>query len=150
MAFWLMKTEPSYFSIDDLKRQKISMWDGVRNYQARNFMRAMKKGDTVLVYHSNKAPVGIAGIAEIVRVAYPDPTQFDVANEHHDKKATLETPRWDAVNIRFVKKFKQVLTLHELKNDPHFETMPVTQKGSRLSVQPVSEHHFKRVYKLGT
>ena len=144
--FWLMKTEPSCYAIDDLKREKVGKWDGVRNYQARNILRDdMKVGDRVLFYHSNIEPVGIVGIAEVVRGAYPDPTQFDVTNEHYDAISTKENPRWVAVDVKFVKKFIIPCTLASLKNDSFFNDMVVTQKGMRLSVQPVLKKHYERI-----
>ena len=144
--FWLMKTEPSCYAIDDLKREKVGKWDGVRNYQARNMLRDdMKVGDRVLFYHSNIEPVGIVGIAEVVRGAYPDPTQFDSKNEHYDAISTKENPRWVAVDVKFIKKFIIPCTLASLKNDSFFNDMVVTQKGMRLSVQPVQKKHYERI-----
>lgn len=143
-----MKSEPSCYSIDDLKRDRVGMWDDVRNYQARNFMRAMKKGDRVLFHHSSCEVIGIVGVAEVVKEAYPDPTQFDTKSYKHDPKSTKDRPLWDAVDVRLVEKFKEPLTLQELKNDPSFSDMLVVKRGMRLSVQPVSEKHFKRIIKL--
>jgi len=142
-----MKSEPTCYSIDDLKRDGVGMWGDVRNYQARNFMRDMRKGDTVLFYHSNVEPIGIVGIATVAREAYPDPTQFDSSSYKFDPQSKKEDPRWSAVDLRFTKKFKQPCTLRELKNDPAFADMLVTQKGMRLSVQPVAEKHVKRILK---
>lgn len=124
------------------------MWDGVRNYQARNFMRAMKKGDQILFYHSSDAPIGIAGLAEVSKEAYPDPTQFDPKADHYDPKATKEKPIWSVVEVAFKKKFKNLLTLAEIKNDPVLKDMTVAKQGSRLSVMPVSEEHFQRILNL--
>jgi predicted RNA-binding protein with PUA-like domain len=146
--FWLMKSEPSCYSIDDLKSQKIGMWDDVRNYQARNYMREMKKGDMVLFYHSSCDVIGIVGIATVHKEAYPDPTQFDEESYKYDPKSTKENPRWSSVDLKFVEKFKEPLTLSELKLDPSFEGMLVIKRGMRLSVQPVSEKHAKRILKL--
>lgn len=143
-----MKSEPSCYSIDDLRQQGKGMWDGVRNYQARNFMRAMKKGDQILFYHSSDAPIGVAGLAEVVSEAYPDPTQFDPKADHYDAKATKEKPIWSVVEVQFKKKFKHLLTLAEIKNDPVLKDMTVAKQGSRLSVMPVSEEHFQRVLEL--
>ena len=148
MAYWLMKSEPSCYSIDDLKREKVGMWDDVRNYQARNFMREMKRGDTVLFYHSSAEPTGIVGLATVAKEAYPDPSQFDTKSYKYDPKSTKENPRWSSVDVRFVEKFKEPLTLQELKNDPAFEGMLVVKRGMRLSVQPVSEKHFKKILKM--
>lgn len=145
MQFWLMKSEPSCYSINDLKRARVGMWDDVRNYQARNFMKDMKKNDKVLFYHSSVEPVGIVGIAEVAREAYPDPTQFDTQSYKYDSKSRTDNPRWVAVDLRFVEKFNEPLTLHELKNDSFFADMLVTKRGTRLSVQPVSKKHFNRI-----
>ncbi len=144
-----MKSEPTCYSIDDLKRDRVGIWDDVRNYQARNFMRDdMKKGDLVLFYHSNSSVIGIVGIAKIDRSAYPDPTQFEISSYKYDAKSKIENPRWISVNLRFVKKFSEPITLAELKNDPFFSEMLVVKKGMRLSVQPVLEKHFNRVVEL--
>ncbi len=148
MNYWLMKSEPSCYGIDDLKIDGVGMWDDVRNYQARNFMRSMKKGDGVLFYHSSTDPIGIVGIAEVACEAYPDPTQFDTKSYKCDPKSTQENPRWVSVNLKFKKKFSETLTLSELKLDPFFKDMLVVKKGMRLSVQPVHEKHFNAVLKL--
>ena len=111
MSYWLMKSEPSVFSIEDLRKKKTAGWDGVRNYQARNFMRAMKVGDRALFYHSNAEPSGIAGVAEVVRAAYPDPTQFDRKDGHYEPRATRQRPLWDQVDVRFVEAFPRVIAL---------------------------------------
>lgn len=149
MRYWLIKSEPECYSIDDLKRDKIGVWDDIRNYQARNSMRDdMKKGDVAFFYQSSADVIGIVGVATIVKEAYPDPTQYDKKSEGYDAKATKENPRWFAVDVKFKEKFKTPLTLGELKNDPAFSGMVVTQKGSRLSVQPVGEKHAERILKL--
>ena len=140
-----MKSEPSCYGIDDLKRDRVGMWDDVRNYQARNYMREMKKGDMVLFYHSSCDVIGIVGIAEVAKEAYPDSTQFDKKSYKYDSKSTEENPRWVSVDLRFKKKFKEPLTLNELKLDPAFADMLVVKKGMRLSVQPVAEKHFKKI-----
>lgn len=142
---WLMKSEPDVYSIDDLERDGSTVWEGVRNYQARNFMREMKLGDLVLFYHSNAKPPGIVGLGEIVREHYPDPFQFDEASDYFDPKSPKENPRWSTVDVGFVEKFPRMLSLEEMKNDPAFEGMLVIQKGSRLSVQPVEERHYQIV-----
>jgi predicted RNA-binding protein with PUA-like domain len=150
MAYWLMKSEPSVFSIDDLKREGQTCWDGVRNYQARNFMRdQMKLSDRVLFYHSNATPTGVAGIAEIVREAYPDHTAFDPADPHYDPKSDPNAPTWVMVDIGYVATFPRFVTLDEIKAEPGLAGIVVAQKGSRLSVQPVSEEHFKFLCMLG-
>lgn len=144
-----MKTEPSCYGIDDLKRDKTGMWDDVRNYQARNFIRDdMQKGDKVLFYHSSTDVVGVAGLAEISKEAYPDPTQFDAKSDKFDPKSKKEKPQWYSVDVRFVEKFEEPFTLLELKNDPFFKDMLVTKQGMRLSVQPVDKKHYDRIVKL--
>lgn len=149
MRYWLMKSEPSCYSIDDLKRDRVGMWDDVRNYQARNFMRDdMRKGDKVLFYHSSTNPTGVVGIAEIAREGYPDPTQFDATSYKFDPKSTQEKPRWISVDLKFIEKFKEPFTLQELKLDSFFNDMLVVKQGMRLSVQPVAEKHFNRILKM--
>jgi len=144
MNYWLMKSEPGVYSIDDLARDGKTMWDGVRNYQARNFMRdQMQSGDLVFFYHSNAEPSGIAGIAKVTGKAYPDPTAFDKKDVHFDPKSKKEAPTWYLVDVAFVQKWKQVLALEEIKKIKGLEGMLLLQKGSRLSVQPVSEKHWK-------
>jgi len=145
---WLMKSEPETFSIDDLERKGCEPWDGVRNYQARNFMREMAVGDLVIFYHSNAKPPGAAGIGRIGREAYPDPTQFDKKSKHYDPKSNKDDPRWSLVDVEFVEKFATEISLQALKDDPALKDMLVNQKGSRLSVQPVDKKHFKRVLKV--
>ena len=148
MKYWLMKSEPSCYSIDDLKHEKIGMWDGVRNYQARNLFREMKKGDRAFFYHSSADVVGIVGVMEIIKEAYPDPTQFNPKADHYDPKSSKENPRWLTVDVKFIRKFSHPVTLSELKNDPFFKDLLVVRKGMRLSVQPVSEKHFSHILKL--
>ena len=148
MRYWLMKSEPSCYSIDDLKRDRVGMWDDVRSYQARNFMREQKRGDIVFFYHSSCETIGIVGIATVRKEAYPDPTQFDTTSYKCDPKSDPKNPRWDAVDLAFVEKFDEPLTLHELKLDPHFADMLVIKRGMRLSVQPVTNVHAKRILKL--
>ncbi|MHB8652066.1 MAG: EVE domain-containing protein [Minisyncoccota bacterium] len=151
MSYWLIKTEPSSYSIDDLKREGRTPWSGVRNFQARNFMRdEMKVGDLALFYHSNTDPIGIAGIAEVANLPYPDPTQFEKKSPYYDPRATTEKPIWFLVDFKFVKKFKNILPLTELKTSPFFADMPVTQTGSRLSIQPVSKKHFEKITTLAS
>ena len=148
MKYWLMKSEPGSYSIQDLERDGSTCWDGVRNYQARNFMRdEMRKGDRVLFYHSGANPPAVAGVAEVCRAAYPDPTALDPKSDYHDPKATEEDPRWYMVDIRFVAAFSEPVGLPEMKDDPKLDGMLVTGK-SRLSVQPVERKHFERVLKL--
>lgn len=150
MAYWLMKSEPDVFSIDDLEKQGRSGWDGVRNYQARNYMRdGMKVGDLVLFYHSNAEPSGIAGIARVSKEAHPDPTQFLSKSEYFDPKATKEKPIWLQVEVEFVKKFSDLIPLEVLKKQKVLEKMPLVQKGTRLSVMPVTEKEWNAILKLG-
>lgn len=149
MNYWLMKSEPDVFSIDDLKKKKKSGWDGVRNYQARNYMRDdMKLGDLVLFYHSSCEIPGVAGLARVSKTSHPDPSQFDAKSEYYDPKATKEEPRWFMVEVEFVEKFDQVVTLATLKATKGLEKMPVVQKGSRLSINPVTEKEFKLITSL--
>ena len=147
--YWLMKSEPDVYSIDDLKRDKKTYWDGVRNYRARNYMRdEMKPGDGILYYHSNAKPPGIAGLAEVVSEPYPDPTQFDKKSKYYDEKATQETPRWFLVDVGYKATFDELLALPELRAAKALEGMPLLQKGQRLSVQPVSKKHWDVVCKM--
>lgn len=149
MKYWLMKSEPDTFSIDDLKRKKHEAWDGVRNYQARNFMRDdMRVGDGVFFYHSNCAEPGIAGIAEVASDAYPDPTQFDPKSKYFDAASSRDNPRWELVDVKFVKKLKRVVTLDELKHHPKLEGMTLLRKGNRLSVMPVDAAEWKYILGL--
>ena len=148
--FWLMKSEPRVFSIEDLARssQQTTCWDGVRNYQARNFMRAMVAGDHVLFYHSNAEPPAVVGVAEVVRTAYPDATQFDKTSHHYDPGSIPSAPRWDMVDIQYRQTFKTSLSLDRLRQEPKLKGMVLLQKGSRLSVQPVTEAEWTVVLKL--
>jgi predicted RNA-binding protein with PUA-like domain len=149
MKYWLMKSEPDTFSIDDLKRKKREAWDGVRNYQARNFMRDdMRVGDGVFFYHSNCAEPGIAGLAEVASDAYPDPSQFDPKSKYFDAASSRDNPRWMLVDVKFVKKLKRVITLDELKNHPKLEGMTLLRKGNRLSVMPVDATEWKYILGL--
>ncbi len=151
MAYWLMKSEPSVFGIDDLKAkpQRTSFWDGVRNYQARNFMRdGMKKGDKVFFYHSSCPEPGIVGIATIASEAYPDATAFDKKSPYYDPKSAPDKPIWMGVDVKFVKQFKRVISLEELKQEPHLDGFTLLRRGNRLSVMPVSEEHWNVVLGL--
>ena len=147
--YWLMKTEPEVYSIDTLAGTGKGSWDGVRNFQARNHMRAMRNGDLVLFYHSSTEPPGVAGIARVCREAYPDHTQFDPKHDHYDAKSKRDAPRWDMVDLEFVEKLPELVSLAQLKADPKLETMLVVKRGMRLSVQPVERAHFAHVLKLG-
>ena len=149
--YWLVKTEPEVFSFDDLQNapSRTTCWDGVRNYQARNFLRdSMKLGDGVLVYHSNAEPPAIAGVAEIAREGYPDHTQFDAMHHHYDPDARTDNPTWYMVDIRAVRSLPRTLALPELREVKELAGMTLLQKGSRLSVQPVSEAEWNFVLKL--
>ncbi|EKD42152.1 MAG: hypothetical protein ACD_73C00300G0001 [uncultured bacterium] len=149
-SYWLMKSEPTSYSIDQLQKDKTTFWNGVRNYQARNFMRdEMKVGDGVLFYHSNADPSGIAGMAKIVKAGYPDHTQFDAKSPYYDPKATAQNPIWFMVDMAFVRKFKNFLELDLLRHAPGLENMMVLKRGSRLSVQPVTTREFEIISKLG-
>ena len=145
MATWLLKSEPSVFSIDDLQARGTALWDGVRNYQARNFLRAMQIGDDALFYHSSCAEPGIVGRMTIVRAAYPDPTQFNPQSPYFDPKSPVDSPRWDSVDVRFTEKFSRVIPLVELKGMSALEGLVLVQKGSRLSVMPVSSAEWRAI-----
>ncbi len=147
--YWLMKSEPDAFSIDELKRRKQEAWDGVRNYQARNFMRdGMRPGDRIFFYHSNCALPGIVGIAEVATDAYPDPSQFDPHSPYFDAGSTREQPRWMLVEVKFVKKFKRTISLDELKRHNALTGMPLLRKGNRLSVMPVDAAEWSYILQL--
>jgi predicted RNA-binding protein with PUA-like domain len=146
---WLFKTEPGSYSIDDLARDQRTHWDGIRNYQARNLLRdEVRADDLVLVYHSNADPPGVAGIARVVRNAYPDPSALDPASKYFDEKASPEDPRWVMVDLHFVERMPTFVPLEVLKSTPGLETMVVTTK-SRLSIQPVTPAEFEIVLRLG-
>jgi predicted RNA-binding protein with PUA-like domain len=143
--FWLMKSEPEVFSIEDLRRAKdrTTCWDGVRNYQARNFLRDdVKAGDGVLFYHSSAKPPGVAGEAVVVRDGYPDFTAFDPDDPHHDPKSDPADPTWYMVDVRFVRACKELITLDRLKAIPALRSMAVLRRGMRLSVQPVTDREW--------
>jgi predicted RNA-binding protein with PUA-like domain len=149
MKHWLMKTEPDAFSIDDLARVGTEPWSGVRNYQARNFMRQMQPGDQVFFYHSSTAVPGIVGIAEVATDPYPDPTQFVKKSPYFDPKSSREDPRWSLVDVRFVRKTKRVITLEELKADAEaLDDFALLQRGNRLSVLPVTAAQWKTIVSL--
>lgn len=147
MTCWLMKSEPDAFSIEDLAARtgKREHWDGVRNYQARNFMREMKKGDKVLFYHSSCTEPGVVGVAKVVKEAYPDFTAFDPESKYFDPKSSPDKPRWFMVDIQFQKKLKRTIALAELKQNPLLEGMQLLRKGNRLSVMPVAESEFDTI-----
>ena len=146
LRWWLMKSEPEVYSIDDLAIDGATAWDGVRNYTARNFMRdQLKVGDRVLFYHSSSDPVGIAGIARVASEPYPDPTQFDKKSDHKDAASPPDDPRWWLVDVAFVEKFRAIVPLADLKNNPELAGMAVLARGQRLSVQPVDSEHARIV-----
>jgi predicted RNA-binding protein with PUA-like domain len=146
MKYWLMKSEPNAYSIDHLKKDKITCWDGVRNYQARNFMRdEMKPGDLVFFYHSNCKAVGIVGIAEVVKNAYTDHTAFDPDDHHFDPKSNPDNPRWVMVDIKFKQKFKTVIALPELRQNPKLKDMLILRKGNRLSITPLTKNEWDAI-----
>ncbi|MGK2857287.1 MAG: EVE domain-containing protein [Thermoanaerobaculia bacterium] len=148
--YWLLKCEPEAYSIDELERDGVASWEGVRNYQARNFMRDdMSVGDGVLFYASNAEPSGVTGVAEVARAGYPDSFAFDPKHKYSEPDSDPANPTWYMVDIRFVAKFDEVIPLSTLKATAGLESMAVTQKGSRLSVQPVTKAEFEIVSKLG-
>ena len=149
--YWLMKSEPNVFGIEDLKKVKKEPWDGVRNYQARNFMRDdMKVGDEVLFYHSNAKPPGVAGLAKVSKEAFPDHTAFDKKSKYFDPKSDPDNPRWMMVEVEYVSQFKEVIPLDTLKTAKGLEEMLVIKRGQRLSIQPVTAKEYKIIKKMGS
>ncbi len=148
MAYWLMKSEPNAYSIVDLKRDKKIYWDGVRNYQARNFMRSMQVGDQAFFYHSNCKVPGIAGMIKIVKMAYPDHTAFDPDDPHYDPKSKADNPRWEMVDVAFVRAFPEVVSLAQLRETASLEKMQILRKGNRLSITPVTPEEWDIILKL--
>ena len=147
--YWLMKSEPETYSIDKLKKEKKCLWDGIRNYQARNFMmKDMEVGDRVLFYHSNAKPPGIVGLAKISGPAQPDPTQFNKKSPYYDAKSDKDTPRWHCVEVAFEKKFSEMISLETLRETKGLEDMLVTKRGQRLSIQPVTKKEFDRICQM--
>jgi predicted RNA-binding protein with PUA-like domain len=140
--YWLMKSEPESYGIDHLKADKKTAWTGVRNFQARNFMREMQPGDPVLFYHSNCKVPGVYGIAKVASVAYPDPTQFDPKSPYYEPRATKEKPMWFLVDVAFVAKLKEPITLAAMRANSKLRAMTILQSGNRLSVTPVAKEHF--------
>jgi len=148
--YWLMKTEPGDYSIEDLERDRIARWDGIRNYQARNLLRDnIKVNDDVLIYHSSTRPTGVAGTARIMKAAYPDPTAWDKKSDYHDPKSSPENPIWVAIDIEFTAKFRHFVTLDEIKATPDLKGIMVARRGMRLSIQPVERKHFEIIKRLG-
>ena len=150
MHHWLVKSEPDVFSIDDLARapRRTTSWEGVRNYQARNFLRAMRLGDRALFYHSNADPPAVAGVVEVVRAAYPDPTAWDPRSDYHDPRAAPDNPLWSMVDVRLVEVFPRAVPLEELRGVKALAGMELLRRGSRLSVQPVTAAEFRTIEKL--
>jgi predicted RNA-binding protein with PUA-like domain len=148
MNYWLMKSEPDVYSIADLKLDKISIWDGVRNYQARNFMREMSVGDLVFFYHSNTKIPGIVGLMRVVETNIADPTQFDLNSDYYDAKSQLDAPRWQTVKVEFVEEFAKSISLDELKQKFSDDEILVVRKGNRLSVMPISESVAEKILKM--
>jgi predicted RNA-binding protein with PUA-like domain len=148
MNYWLMKSEPDEFSIDDLARKKTEPWSGVRNYQARNFLREMRKGDGVLFYHSSCDEPGVVGIAEVATAAHPDPTQFDPKSDYFDAKSARDEPRWSLVDVKFKRKLKRVIALNELKSREELNGLALIRPGNRLSVLPVSKAQWDFILEL--
>ena len=146
--YWLMKSEPEVYSIDDFARDRTTHWDGVRNFKARNYMRSMALGDGVFFYHSNADPKAIVGIARVSKLAYPDGTQFDEKSDYYEPKATSEKPYWYMVDIEFVRKLPEPQTLEKLREVKELSGMALLKKGQRLSVQPVTEGEWKTICSL--
>jgi len=148
MKYWLMKSEPGSYSIDDLKREGATGWDGVRNYQARNFMRDdMSEGDLVLFYHSNATPPGVAGMGRISQTGVIDHTAFDPKSQYYDPKSSKDEPRWIMVEVEFMEKFPKFVSLEELKGMKSLAGMQLLQKGNRLSILPVTKSQFNTIVK---
>ena len=149
MAYWLMKSEPDAYSIDDLERDGRDMWDGIRNYQARNMMRdEMRVGDKVFFYHSNCKEPGIVGVMKVAGKPYPDRTQFDPESKYYDPKSNEEDPRWMLVDVEFVRKLSRTITLAELKAHPGLDGMILLRRGNRLSIMPVDKAHWALILDL--
>ena len=148
MAHWLMKSEPAVYGIDHLEAEGTTLWDGIRNYQARNFMRTMQVGDQAFFYHSNTQPPGIVGLMEVIETGLTDPSQFDPASKYHDPASKPDAPRWDCVRLRFLHRFPRLLSLEELRNAFTPEQLGVVRRGNRLSILPVSEDSAERLLEM--
>jgi len=151
--FWLFKSEPSEYSWEDLKKSKnqTTFWDGIRNYQARNFLRdEIKKGDGVLFYQSSTDPLAVIGYCEVLKEGYPDHTQFDSSNDHFDPKADPKNPTWFMVDIKPVKEFKKHVTLNKIKANPKLKSLKLIQRGQRLSIQPLLKDEWDEILKMGS
>ena len=148
--YWLFKSEPGAYSYEDLVRDGVAEWDGVRNYQARNFLRdRIKNGDQVLFYHSNAKPTAVIGTAVVVKAGYPDDTAWDQNSDHPDPKSSPDNPIWYMVDIKAVEYFDTMVTLKQIRDEPTLSDMVLLRKGSRLSVQPVTEHQYHTISKIG-
>jgi predicted RNA-binding protein with PUA-like domain len=150
MNYWLCKSEPEVYSIDDLKKDGRTLWDCVRNYQARNYLRQMAVGDEILFYHSSSTPPGVAGTARVSKLAVADPTQFDHKSDYFDEKATRSAPRWFAPEFKFISRFKNFVALDDIRRQSALQKMVLLQRGSRLSVQPVTKKEFESIVILGS
>ena len=153
MRHWLLKTEPGVFSFDDLLQapDQTTGWNGIRSYQARNFLRdQMEEGDRVLIYHSSADPPAVAGLAEVVRAGYPDPTQFDPKDDHYDPESTPTAPRWYQVDVKAVRKLSRAVSLEEIRRTKALAKMPLVQRGQRLSVQPVGPEEYALIVRMGS
>jgi len=148
MNYWLLKSEPDVFGIDDLKKQKTTIWDGVRNYQARNFLKAMQVGDLAFFYHSSTEPPGIVGLCKIIETNLADPSQFDPESPYFDPGSTVDNPRWWTVRVGFVEKFKRMLTLELLRQNFSPDELILLRRGNRLSVMPVATDVAERIIAL--
>ena len=148
MNYWLMKSEPEVYSIDNLKNEGQTLWDGVRNYQARNFMRTMAIGDSVFFYHSNTKPPGIVGLMEVIENNVIDPTQFNPQSDYYDPKSSSENPRWQTVKVKFVRAFPKIISLDKLKETFRPEELLVVKKGNRLSVMPIATNIAEKILTL--
>ncbi|MFN9695247.1 MAG: EVE domain-containing protein [Synechococcaceae cyanobacterium] len=148
MAYWLMKSEPNVYGIADLQREQTTLWDGIRNYQARNFMREMQIGDLAFFYHSNSNPPGIVGLMEVVETGLVDPTQFDPKSAYFDETAVPASPRWDCARLRYKRTFSKLLSLDELRQHFQPDELSVVRKGNRLSILPVPEDSAHRLFEL--
>ena len=148
MAYWLMKSEPDVYGIQHLQQEGSTLWDGIRNYQARNFMRSMAIGDQAFFYHSNAKPPGIVGLMEVVELGITDPSQFDLNNKYFDPKSTPDKPRWDCVRLSYVGTFKSLLSLEALRDQFSVDELPVVRQGNRLSILPVPEASAQRLLEL--
>ena len=148
MAWWLMKSEPDVYGIDHLEREGSTLWDGIRNYQARNFMRSMQAGDLAFFYHSNSKPPGIVGLMEVSETGLIDPSQFDPASKYFDASSSRDSPRWDCARLRFVRRFPALLSLDALREAFTPEQLPVVRRGNRLSILPVPDASADRLLQL--